>query len=191
MSTKPWRAVARQGGNRAAVGREGSATGMDAKKATWVDKMLEIVAAAFLFALVALVLRSVIGRYVFNSSDPYTEELTRLLFPWLVFIGAALAVRRNANLAVTILSDRLPRSIGRAVAVGVLTVTAVFLAVLVVKGFAFSVATWDQVTSGLEARKTWFYLSVPVGGLFMLAATLEELVYRVRGWVPAKPPHEG
>ncbi|HHY46784.1 MAG TPA: TRAP transporter small permease [Firmicutes bacterium] len=153
---------------------------MENKKLNFLDRILEIIAAAIVFALVVLVLRSVVARYLFGSSDPYTQELTRLLFPWLVFIGSALAIRRKANLSVTLVFERLPERARPVVSVVTSILTIVFLTCLVVKGFLFAFSTWDQVTSSLAMRKTWFYLSVPVGGLFMLAATVEDLALQLR-----------
>ena len=164
---------------------------MESKQVTWVDKAIEMVAALLVLAVTVLVLRSVIGRYLFGASDPYTEELTRLLFPWLIFIGAGIAVRRNANLAVTFLCERLPRRVAQVLSVAILAVSGAFLLVLVAKGFTFSISTWDQVTSALALRKTWFYLSVPAGGLLMFAATMDELIRQVRNLALPSPPREG
>ena len=155
-------------------------------KQTLLDTLLDDFAAFLVFILVILVLRSVGTRYLFGSSDPYTQELTRLFFPWLVFAGGALAVRKHANLAVTLVFDHLPSQVKWSVKFMMSLVVLIFLAALVIIGFRFSLSTFDQITSSLAIRKTWFYLSVPIGGLLMLLAAVDDLMILIKK-VPRMP----
>ena len=50
----------------------------------------------------------VAARYAFTSPLAWTEELATLLFAWLVFIGASLALKKNEHFAIELLVDLLP-----------------------------------------------------------------------------------
>lgn len=74
----------------------------------WITQGMEYLIAALLVALIVAVSSNVIGRAVFNNSLPWADELARMLFIWLVFIGAAAAFARYEHIAVDALVRRLP-----------------------------------------------------------------------------------
>lgn len=76
-----------------------------ARLVRWTENLL----AALLVAMVALVLGNVVLRYGFDSGIVISEELSRFLFIWLVFLGAVLAAGDDSHLAMDGLLERLPR----------------------------------------------------------------------------------
>jgi hypothetical protein len=67
--------------------------------------------------MVLRVFSNVVGRYGFGAGFAGAEEVARLLFVWLVFLGAILALRRRAHLGVELVVQRLPAGLRRACAV--------------------------------------------------------------------------
>lgn len=77
----------------------------------WLTLAMEHVIATLLVALIVSVSANVVGRAVFNRSIPWADELARMLFIWLIFIGAAAAFARYEHIAVDILVRRMqPRA---------------------------------------------------------------------------------
>ncbi|HDZ47608.1 hypothetical protein LCGC14_0059070 [marine sediment metagenome] len=77
----------------------------------WLTLAMEHVIATLLVALIISVSANVIGRAVLNHSLPWADELARMLFIWLIFIGAAAAFARYEHIAVDFLVRRLkPRA---------------------------------------------------------------------------------
>lgn len=74
----------------------------------WVTRSLEIGIALCLAAMGLLVFGNVVLRYGFNSGLVFSEEISRLLFVWLTFLGTILASREHAHLGVDSLVRRLP-----------------------------------------------------------------------------------
>lgn len=74
----------------------------------WLTLAMEYLISAILAALIVAVSSNVVGRSVFNHSLPWADELARMLFIWLVFIGAAAAFARYEHIAVDALVRRLP-----------------------------------------------------------------------------------
>jgi TRAP-type C4-dicarboxylate transport system permease small subunit len=71
--------------------------------ATLIDvyfKGLKILIAVFLAAMTVLVFGNVFLRYAFNSGITVSEELSRWLFVWLVFLGAIVGMREHAHLGM-------------------------------------------------------------------------------------------
>ncbi|WP_439618167.1 TRAP transporter small permease [Shinella sp.] len=69
---------------------------------------LKAVIAALLAGMVVLVFGNVVLRYAFNTGITYSEELSRLFFVWLTFLGAVVAIREHGHLGVDSLLRRLP-----------------------------------------------------------------------------------
>lgn len=74
----------------------------------WLTLGMEYLIGAILVALIVAVSSNVVGRAAFNVSLPWADELARMLFIWLVFIGAAAAFSRYEHIAVDALVRRLP-----------------------------------------------------------------------------------
>lgn len=74
----------------------------------WVTRALEVTIALCLAVMAILVFGNVVLRYGFNSGLMFSEEISRLLFVWLTFLGTILASREHAHLGVDSLVRRLP-----------------------------------------------------------------------------------
>jgi TRAP-type C4-dicarboxylate transport system permease small subunit len=82
-----------------------------------LERTVEYLMALALSVMVALIFGNVLMRYLFNSGFAAAEEVARLMFVWLIFLGAILALRHHAHLGVELLQARLPRPLRRACAV--------------------------------------------------------------------------
>jgi TRAP-type C4-dicarboxylate transport system permease small subunit len=75
-----------------------------------VTRTLELTIVACLSVMAVLVFGNVVLRYGFNSGIAFSEEISRLLFVWLTFLGTILASREHAHLGVDSLVKRLPHA---------------------------------------------------------------------------------
>ncbi len=80
--------------------------------ATRLLRGLMVVTIALMSILVFI---NVVLRYGFNSNLGITEELARLLFVWLTFLGAISAFAKNAHVGVDTLRRRMPPAVRRIV----------------------------------------------------------------------------
>jgi TRAP-type transport system small permease protein len=72
-------------------------------------KAVEAVLAALLLGMVLMVFGNVVLRYVFNSGIVVSEELSRIFFVWLTFIGAIVAMRDGSHLGMDNFVSKLSR----------------------------------------------------------------------------------
>jgi TRAP-type C4-dicarboxylate transport system permease small subunit len=148
------------------------------------ERVVEDCAALLLLALVAVTLAQVFSRYLFAVSLVWVEEAGRFLFTWVIWLGAAVGLRRGQHIAFTFLTDRLrPRA--RAVLGSVVDLLVIgFLAVLVHRGWAVA----ESVGSTTYIAIPWLsvryaYLVTVVMGSAMLLTQVATLVGR---WRPAE-----
>ncbi|WP_313221303.1 gluconokinase, GntK/IdnK-type [Stutzerimonas nitrititolerans] len=79
------------------------------------DRITDWLMAALLAFMVVVVFSSVVLRYVFGTGWTGAEELSRLAFVWLVFVGVASSMRRGELMAFSIIRDRFPHLLRRIV----------------------------------------------------------------------------
>ena len=71
-------------------------------------RLLDALIALALAVMVVLVFGNVVLRYAFNTGITVSEEVSRWLFVWLVFLGAIVALKEGAHLGSDMLVSRLP-----------------------------------------------------------------------------------
>jgi TRAP-type C4-dicarboxylate transport system permease small subunit len=72
-------------------------------------RIVEIMIAVFLGMMILLVFLNVIGRYVFNVGFVWSEEIARLCFIFLVYLGSIEAMRDNRHLLIDTIMLKAPR----------------------------------------------------------------------------------
>jgi TRAP-type C4-dicarboxylate transport system permease small subunit len=143
--------------------------------------LVERVCIALMVVLVADVFLGVWSRYVMRATFQWYDEVARLCFVWMIFLGAALAVRRGAHFRLHLLIDRLGATARRRVDLLVTLIVIAFAAVLVTGGIAIAPLARRQVTDALEISMLWFYAALPVGGALMIVFALPQIWALARG----------
>ncbi|MEC5162115.1 TRAP transporter small permease [Janthinobacterium sp. CG_S6] len=112
-----------------------------------LERTVEYLMALALAIMVALVFGNVLMRYLFNSGFAAAEEVARLMFVWLIFLGAILALRHHGHLGVAMLQAKLPRPLRRA--------CAVVSHLLMLYGlYLFASGSWAQTVIGMDSYST-------------------------------------
>ncbi|MGG2199877.1 MULTISPECIES: TRAP transporter small permease [Paenibacillus] len=83
------------------------------KLTAWLDQVLNVIMAIFMAAMAIFTFGNVILRYAFDSGITWSEELSRFLFVYLVFLGAVAALKEKQHLGVDSLVKRLPAPLKR------------------------------------------------------------------------------
>ena len=78
-----------------------------------VNRVAEIIGIAALGTIVVTIFANAVGRYAFNWSIIWAEELVLLLVPWLAMTGVFLSVRRGTMIRIEYFFDKLPRALRR------------------------------------------------------------------------------
>lgn len=157
-----------------------------------VARLLGIAIGLLLAAMATLVIASVFFRYVLNSSLTWSEELTRYLDAWLVFLGLSVAHRMGAHVRITLLFDLTPRRYRLYVQALSEVVLFVLLVAIAILGAQLVLSNFDrnQLTPALRFPVAWVYLSVPVG-LGLMALQALERIFRLLTGRELHPPADG
>lgn len=137
-----------------------------------LDWILDRVTLVLLALLLLVVGAQIFARYVLNHSLFWSEELARYLFIYLVFLGAAIALRRDGHIQVSFFVDRLPPGARRVAAVAVDLFLFGFAGTVFVQSVRLAAMVWTVPTAALLIPWTFVYLGILSG---MAAMTLVAL----------------
>lgn len=111
------------------------------------QRLAHAVMGACLAVMALAVFVNVVLRYGFGSGIAASEELSRLLFVWMVFIGATAAYPTGEHMAFTSLVAALKkRPLALALATRLIRLLVIGACVLVGWG------AWQQVVVGMDSR---------------------------------------
>ena len=143
-----------------------------------IYKLFLVICKLLLIADIAVVSFTVAGRYIPFIPDPtWSEEVTLTLMSYMAVLSAALAIRRNAHIRMTVFDRYLPSGLVKAL--GLLSDVAVLILALIM------ITVGWKYASGIGAKgfyssipwlsKRYMYMPIPVAGVAMLLFEIEAL----------------
>ncbi|MDG2918083.1 TRAP transporter small permease [Bisgaard Taxon 10/6] len=81
---------------------------------TFTDKLfngIQILLGVMLAVMIALVFFNVILRFFFNSGLVWSEEVSRYVFVYVIYLGAIVAMKENAHLGVDTFIKKAPEKL--------------------------------------------------------------------------------
>lgn len=127
----------------------------------------ELLVGFMVFFLVLFLLVSVFSRYVLDAGFVWSDELGRVVFVWIVFLGTAIGLRHRAHVGIEIALRYFPKVSLKWIylAQDLLILTfAVVLTWLSIESMRFA---WMQRLPALQVSIAWLYMAVPATGVLM------------------------
>ena len=145
-----------------------------------VIKLFDGIAIGIFVLMVLTVLFQIASRFVFKISAPWTEELNRLLFLYVGFMGTAIATREKEHIVVDMVLVRLPKSLRKVFDLIIQIIMIVFFYIMLVgavKMFMTTKSTYYQSMPFLS--NGWMYIAVVIGSGASLISLLIDLAHSV------------
>jgi TRAP-type C4-dicarboxylate transport system permease small subunit len=141
-----------------------------------VNAGLTTVCGLALALMVLSVFIGVLARFVFSHTSlrvsvPWTEEVSRYLMIWTVFLGAGIACRQGKLIGVEFVVSTLPAPIGRALKYLSFLLAGGFYVLLCVIGLQWLEFGQSQTSPVLEVPMVVINLAMVVGGVLMVLNT--------------------
>lgn len=137
--------------------------------------MLEI-----LFLLMTIVvLAAICNRITVNAQMAWSDELSRYLFVWIVFIASARVAGDKGHVGVTALVDIFPKRLRRGIEL-LVYVLCLMLSVVLIYYTAIIIRTqsmYGQVSPSLRIPMQYPYFGMVVGGVFMTLHLLFHIIH--------------
>jgi TRAP-type C4-dicarboxylate transport system permease small subunit len=136
------------------------------------------VAGAAIFFMSLIIPWGVFTRYVLGSGSQWPEPIAILLMMVFTFIGAAATYRAGGDIAVVMLTERLPAVPRRVLAVLVDVAMLAICLFVVGYGGRLSLQTMGQTISELPWLPVGVtYAPIPIGAAITLVFVVERMVF--------------
>lgn len=146
-----------------------------------LDHAIEAIAAAMLAVMVVLIFGNVVLRYGFNSGITVSEEVSRFLFVWLVFMGSVLAARRREHLGMDMFRNLFGPGGRRVLDIIAETIVAVLSALFLYGSIRMAIITADDALPVTQLPQWTVYAAAIVSGAGILIVTIIHLATHLRG----------
>lgn len=140
-----------------------------------IDKYLTMlvrgVIGVALIVLFVVAFSVIIGRIFFDASMGWSQDVIRLCFTYIIYLGAAYCVREKGHLNVDFVLGMMKPQVRKAVEFVINIVLLAFFAFIVYYGFQFAATGASQKSPYLMLPMTYYYYGVPISGILLIAGT--------------------
>lgn len=150
-----------------------------------LDKLEDVIASSLLIITSLLVFTQVVLRYGFNYSISWSEEISRMMIAWFIFIGSSMAVKDNAHVSMDILDSIISGRLKILVGIIVDIINIIFCTIIITAGIGMiknAIAIGSMATS-INIPLYIPYASVPVGVSLMLIRYIISIVNGFRSLI--------
>ena len=131
----------------------------------WADRFNGLL----LIAMFLVTFYQILARDIFIISSMWTEELARFLFVWIVFIGAATLIKDNEHIRISIVLDRLPAPLRRAISIVSNLFIIGFGVIFVWSSYRNVMNNWEFYAPSMDwMRLSYLYMGLLASGVLMI-----------------------
>ena len=144
-----------------------------------LGRIVEDVCFVLVIALAVVVFIQVFNRFILKAPMAWSEELAMLLFQWVVFLGAAVGVKRMSHFGIDLLVEKLSDKTRRRIEVIIpLSIGAIALT-LITEGIQLLKLTQYQGYTTMPFSHAWATAAMPVSGVLMILYLIQN---QVKDW---------
>ena len=146
---------------------------------SWIIRAVESLewfAGTLFLTLFFLNILRILLRYFLGVAWLWEPDFSRLLFIWIVLVGAAVLYTTKGHLVIGFFLDRMQQDTRERIHFIIDLITAIFLVILVLKGIEITRVrmripfdTWDFPTG-------YAYIAVPICSAIMVVVTIVRMI---------------
>lgn len=132
------------------------------------NKAEEYVLVGSLVVTVAIIFYQVIMRFVFNDSPSWSEEVTRYIFIWQIWLGASMGLKDGSHIRVELINNAFVKKnklkSKNTLELFILVVWLIFSIFLVFAGVSVceGMSARNALSPGIRIPLIYVYMAVPV-----------------------------
>lgn len=132
---------------------------------TAISRVESVILAGGVILMAINTVANVVGRFIFQHSIFFTEELNRTLIVMITFAGIGYAARHGRHIRMSAIYDALPSRTRKflMIVIAVVTATVMFALFYFSITYIMKVAKSGRVLPAMQIPVYWIYLWVPLG----------------------------
>lgn len=144
-----------------------------------IEKVLVTVSMSL---MVIFIFIQVFTRYVMSDALAWTEEASRYLFIWLIFLSIGISFVEKKHISIDIIMDRIPIKAQKVLQQSIYILLMALSVFFLVQGIELvdKMQSFNQKSATLQIPMWIVYASLPVGFLFAFLRLIQAsvLLYR-------------
>jgi len=144
-----------------------------------LDRLIEAACAVAVVALTVTVSLQVFNRFVLKTPLAWSEDLAMLLFQWVVFLGAALGVKRMRHFGIELVVRKFPERMRHLVELLTPAAMAIVALVMIFQGWTILTFNRNRTYPTMDLTYTWAFLPIPLAGVLILIYLVQ---LEIRRW---------
>ncbi|MBA2174813.1 TRAP transporter small permease [Halobacillus locisalis] len=159
-------------------------TDQTAHKKTWPDRLvdgIDFISTIIMVVLTVVVFAEVLSRYFFNFPLVFSNEMTLLLFPWVIFLAAISVTHYEGHLSINFFRNQMPKAVQKWAFAFSKLVMLFFSIFMSYSAYKMGENTINQVMPVLRISKSWLTTSVTVSFALISLILVLHLVQIILG----------
>ncbi len=140
-----------------------------------IKKAEAFIGTVFIVFIVLLVFIAALVRWL-GYPIAWSIDVAQLLFGWVVFLGADVALKNDSHIGVDMVINKLPFKAKKAVKIINYICIQLFLMVIIYYGVRLSIQNYERLFNTLRLSYSYATISVPVGCSLMFLTICEKII---------------
>lgn len=147
------------------------------------DRLIEGFCALLMVVLTVTVFIQVFNRFVLQTPLAWSEDLAMLLYQWVVFVGAALGVKRLRHFGIELVVRQFPERLRHRVELLTPLMMLIVAVVMIAQGYTLVKINFNRTFATMDLSYIWAFLPIPLGGVLIVIYLIQ---LEIRRW---REPH--
>lgn len=142
-----------------------------------IDRISTYLLFFFLLVMTTATFAQVFCRYVLNFSIPWSEELSRFLFTWVVFAGVPTLIYRSGMTSFNLFLSRFTGWRARIMSLFISASYILFFYYLSRGSIPLVKRQMMQMATSINVPMGMIYMVIPVSGILAIIVIVERLIH--------------
>ena len=147
---------------------------------SFFSKIISASLFIFMAILVAITFFQVLCRFVLKIPAVWSEEIARMSFVWLIFLGSAIGVKEGTHLMLDMLTASVSPRLRKIMQIFVLLMIIGMAGIILYAGGNYCWLSRGKTTVTLPIPANIIYLAIPLSALLMIFFGIEKLREKIR-----------
>jgi len=147
-----------------------------------IDAIARTVMGTCAIVLFTVTFLQVVFRYLLKSPLPWSQDVVRLCFVYVVFWGAAYCVRDKAHLNIDVMLTLISRKARKVVEILINIILVAFFVFIAWVGIEFAKSGSTQTAPYLPIPMMVYYLSLPTSAVLMVYYMIKNILEQIRNF---------
>lgn len=147
----------------------------------FMSKAINFLLMLFVGMLIIFTFSQVLCRFVFKISIAWSEEIVRINFVWMIFLGAAIAVKEKSHLVMDLITGNMKGGLKKGFNVGILLFIILIYAVIFISGTEYCIRSIGKTAVTMPIPANCVYIAAPVSAVFGVFFAIERIIAEFKG----------